>query len=110
VYAQLFSAAVRYDRGFWASSLDGHEFLSATDLHPVAYSGNPDSHTAALNLNAVLRWEYRLGSTIFVVYTRSQGEYVPLSSAVATSSMPSHLFSGPATDTFMVKWSYWLNI
>jgi hypothetical protein len=111
VYAQLFSAAVRYDRGYWAGTLDGRDHLSETDLEPAKYSGaNPSSHTAALNLNAVLRWEYRLGSTLFVVYTRSQGEYVPLLAQASASSAPSHLFSGPATDTFMVKWSYWLNI
>ncbi|MFT3842531.1 MAG: DUF5916 domain-containing protein [Myxococcaceae bacterium] len=111
VYAQLFSSAVRYAGGFWSGTIDGKDHLAGSDLQPTTYSGtNPNTHTSALNLNAVLRWEYRLGSTLFVVYSRSQGEYVSSVGPVATSSLPSYLFSGPATDTFMVKWSYWLNI
>ena len=32
----------------------------------------PDTEEATLNINLVLRWEYRLGSTLFVVYTHNQ--------------------------------------
>ena len=32
----------------------------------------PDTESATLNVNLVLRWEYRLGSTLFLVYTRAQ--------------------------------------
>ena len=35
-------------------------------------AGDPDTEQATLNVNVVLRWEYRLGSTLFVVYTRAQ--------------------------------------
>ena len=106
VYAQLFSSAVRYGP-YYTASLNGRRELPAAALLPAASGPDANSHEAALNLNAVLRWEYRLGSTLFLVYTRSQGELAQRSGSVITPSfLPSHLFEGPATDTVLVKWSY----
>ena len=38
----------------------------------------PDFQDAALNVNVVFRWEYRLGSTIYFVYSHSQIPTVPV--------------------------------
>lgn len=110
LYAQLFSGAVRYDH-YYESSLDGRSSLPGDALTTSNYSNNANWHGSALNLNAVLRWEYRLGSTIYFVYTHSQQERAPMNGeAVSTSLWPTQLFSGPANDTFLVKWTYWLNV
>src|SRR5439155_13445962 len=37
---------------------------------------DPDFRTRAVKVNAVLRWEYRPGSTLFVVWTQSRSGYV----------------------------------
>jgi len=37
----------------------------------------PDFRTRSVKINAVLRWEYRPGSTLFVVWTQSRSGYVP---------------------------------
>ena len=47
------------------------------DLEPLRRAGRcrarcPTPRRATLNVNVVLRWEYRLGSTLFLVYTRAQ--------------------------------------
>jgi hypothetical protein len=108
VYAQLFSGAVQYGQ-YWqasarSSGLLGADQLTAAYLPPTPY----DEHTSTLNLSAVLRWEYRLGSTLYVVYSRAQQERVrPSGEPVSSSLFPSQLFQGPATDTFLVKLTYW---
>jgi hypothetical protein len=63
-----------------------------------------DTKEATLNLNVVLRWEYALGSTIFLVYTRSQNPAV----AVQPLGLDFHplLRAHPAVDVFMAKMSY----
>jgi hypothetical protein len=52
----------------------------------------------------VLRWEYRLGSTIFLVYTHeSTGP-----SDRPLELWPPGLSGGPARDTVLGKWTwYW---
>jgi hypothetical protein len=108
-YAQLFSGVVRYS-SFFAAGLAGRERLDVDELVPVTFVGNVDQHFSALNLNLVLRWEYRLGSTLFVVYTRSQQELPPLNGIASRSLFPDQLSAGPVTQTFLVKWSYWWDV
>ena len=64
---------------------------SATWRRPVTDAATADTETATLNINVVLRWEYRLGSTLFVVYTRAQN---PALSPSMTN--PSELRAAPA--------------
>ncbi len=110
VYAQLFSGAVRYS-SFYAAPLADRTEIAAVALAPASYGGNPNGHAAALNVNAVLRWEYRLGSTIYFVYSHSQQERALLpGEAVPTGVFPSQLFAGPGSDTFLVKWTYWFSV
>ena len=57
----------------------------------------PDTETATLNVNVVLRWEYRLGSTLFLVYTRAQNPaLVPSRDGAAFELRP--LLQGRAAD------------
>lgn len=107
VYAQVFSSAIRWGGTFYGAPLAGRRDLSWSDLAPVAYAGDPRSHDAVVNLNAVLRWEYRLGSTLFLVYTRSQSELPAADGDPPTGIGAPDLFRGAATDTFFVKWSWW---
>jgi hypothetical protein len=66
----------------------------------------PDFEEAALNLNIVFRWEYRLGSTLFLVYSRSQLPGVSNFSTPA-SLEPRALGRGASADVILVKLSYW---
>ncbi|HVG63797.1 MAG TPA: hypothetical protein VNA24_34855, partial [Hyalangium sp.] len=77
-------------------------------MTPTTAQADDDFYDVALNLNLVLRWEYRLGSTLFFVYTRSQqGLPAPEGEAPPATLLPRRLFSGPATDAVLLKWSYY---
>jgi len=108
-YAQLFSGAVAYPV-FFGATLDERDRVSMADLVPIAYSGNANEHFSALNLNLVLRWEYRRGSTLYAVYTRSQQELPAKDGVVSTSMLPVGLENGAVSQTAMVKWSYWWDL
>ncbi len=73
VYAQLFSAYAHYPR-YYEGAAGPDAAINVAELRPTMAPSNYDFHSAALNLNVVLRWEYRLGSTLFLVYSRAQSE------------------------------------
>jgi hypothetical protein len=61
----------------------------------------------ALRGNAVLRWEYRPGSTLFLVWTRSSES--ALSRGSIDFGPDTHaLFRGPAENIFLLKMNFWL--
>jgi hypothetical protein len=70
-------------------------------------AGMADTETATLNVNVVLRWEYRLGSTLFVVYTRAENPaLVPSPTGAGFELRP--LLQGRAADNvLMLKLAYW---
>ncbi|HMJ50806.1 MAG TPA: DUF5916 domain-containing protein [Polyangiaceae bacterium] len=68
---------------------------------------NPDFIGGVLNLNVVLRWEYRLGSTAYLVYTRSQSPDVSLGLGEIPGIRFSTVGKAPAVDVILLKISYW---
>jgi hypothetical protein len=71
--------------------------------------GDPDFNFRSLLGNAVLRWEYRPGSTLFFVWqqrrqdTQAYGDF-------AFGRDYSGLFNQPAENVFAVKATYWLPV
>lgn len=68
---------------------------------------NPDLLEGVVNLNVVLHWEFLLGSTIYLVYTRSQVPNVTLMTGQSAMLDRGAIRRGPATDIFLLKLSYW---
>jgi hypothetical protein len=69
--------------------------------------GNPDFNYRSLRGNAVLRWEFRPGSTLYLVWTQSRES----NEAVGNLSLGRDLdglFSSRPDNIFLVKMSYWL--
>jgi hypothetical protein len=62
----------------------------------------------SLRGNAVLRWEYHPGSTLFVVWTRSSQIPTLPRGDIQFSDDASALFQGPSENIFLVKMTYWL--
>jgi hypothetical protein len=116
VFAQLFVDYGRFGP-YWSAAATGGAPISPGDLvagspafAPPGQGGlqSPDFHDTILNVNAVLRWEWRLGSTLYAVWQRSQSELPWLGPGRPPASLaPGSL--GTATDTFLVKFTYWLN-
>jgi len=105
-YTQLFLARVHYGPYFTVSQPAG-SVIRLADLGPPETGRNDDTERATLNINVVLRWEYRLGSTLFVVYTRAQDPaLVPTPNGAGFQLRP--LYEGRAADNvLMVKLAYW---
>lgn len=104
-YAQLYTDATHTSVFFEAGS-PFHQPIRLSDLVPVT-ADEQIERSSALNFNVVLRWEYRLGSTLYAVYARSQ-QGAPAANVRGLEALsPDNLFAGPATDSFLVKWSYW---
>jgi hypothetical protein len=77
---------------------------------PAAQPPPPDFQDAALNVNVVFRWEYRLGSTIYFVYSHSQIPTVPvpMMGFANPAALDPHAFGhGGTSDVFLLKFSSW---
>lgn len=59
--------------------------------------------------NAVFRWEYRPGSTLFVVWSQGREAFAPEQGHNSFKGDFDDLFGQRADDRFLVKVSYWLN-
>jgi hypothetical protein len=70
--------------------------------------GDPDFNFKSLRVNAVYRWEWRLGSTLYVVWTE-QRENSNDPGTFAFGRDARALFRAPPDDVFLVKVSYWLS-
>jgi hypothetical protein len=108
-YAQLFLASEHYtDFSQYVAAPGRKPIVHRCDLRPAdAPLTNPDVEEAALNVNLVLRWEYMLGSTLFLVYTRSQSPQVVLDPGVTAHLDLASLSRSPSTDTLLLKLTYW---
>jgi hypothetical protein len=111
-YAQLFLVSGHYsDFSTYprpAMPGDARARIRPQDLVPLATApADADFEQAALNVNVVLRWEYRLGSTLFLVYSRSQIPDVTLAAGESAGLRLGDVGRVPAIDVFLVKLSFW---
>jgi hypothetical protein len=68
-----------------------------------------DFNVRSLIGNAVRRWEYRPGSTIFLVWQRAQSNSASVGDFDFGRDV-GELFGAPADDRFIVKLNYWLGL
>lgn len=74
------------------------------------YSATPGGFNfKAFNSTAVLRWEYRPGSTLFLVWTQGRNDFQPAMGPRSLQGDFQDLFGLHPNNTFLVKASYWLN-
>jgi hypothetical protein len=72
---------------------------------------NPDFRTRSLKTNAVLRWEYRPGSTLFIVWTHSGSGFVSYDGSFDLErDFWRGTFRDRPTNVFLVKLNYWLSL
>ena len=78
----------------------------ATPGVPQLEFDNPNFSLASLRGNAVLRWEYRPGSTIFFVWTQNRSDTVT-DGKFRIGDGFDRLIGAPGNNVFLVKFSYW---
>jgi hypothetical protein len=71
--------------------------------------GNPDFSYLSFRSNVVLRWEYLLGSTLFLVWQHGRS-YDNHDGTFNLGSSLDQLFRSDARNTFVVKLNYWLSL
>jgi hypothetical protein len=110
LYGQLLLVAEHYTdfRSLQVDPAARRPVIRLDQLTPAAPPAeDPDNEESHLNLSAVLRWEFRPGSTLYLVYSRFQ----------APALMPDRdarldlgaLRTGPASDAIRLKLSYYWN-
>ncbi len=70
---------------------------------------NPDFNFHSLRGNAVLRWEYRPGSTLYFVWTRNGSSVAPYAGEFSWNRDFDALLDAKSDNVFLVKASFWIN-
>ncbi|MFB3854770.1 MAG: DUF5916 domain-containing protein [Vicinamibacterales bacterium] len=81
----------------------------ASQFEPFAYAGEPDFNYRSFRMTNVLRWEYRPGSAIYVVWQQGR-EDSSSDGRFRFGRDVRSMFDLRATNVFLVKCSYWLNL
>jgi hypothetical protein len=86
---------------------DGNRTVTAGDQTFVLKTR--DFNTLSFRSNVVLRWEWRVGSTLYLVWQQDRSETEVLGSHVNVGDMFRSL-GAPGSNYFVVKMSFWLPI
>jgi hypothetical protein len=106
IYGQPFLSSGRYVS--YKELVDGRAERYEDRYAPYDYADNADFSVLSFRTTNVLRWEYRPGSTLFVVWQQGrEGQGVP--GRFDLGADYSDLFSTPAANTLLIKFAYWLN-
>jgi hypothetical protein len=71
--------------------------------------GDPDFNFRSLRGNAVLRWEFRPGSTLYVVWTHARSDREPIGAINLRHDLDA-LLEARGDNIFLVKVSYWIGL
>jgi len=106
LYGQPFSSTGRYEN--YKELVDGRAERYADRYAPFDYNGNADFTVLSFRTTNVLRWEFKPGSALFVVWQQGREGFRP-NSAFRFANDYGDIFNTPASNTVLVKMSYWLN-
>ncbi|HJU43812.1 MAG TPA: DUF5916 domain-containing protein [Vicinamibacterales bacterium] len=107
VYAEPFVSAGNYSN--YKELIDGRAEKYEERYRSYAYPGNADFNIRSFRTTNVVRWEYRPGSTLFAVWQQGKSDYREYGDFRFGRDF-SGVFSAPSRNTFLVKFSYWLNM
>lgn len=107
IYAQPFMASVDYRNFKKLIPPDRFEYVDTTVFKESDYQ--PDFNWKSFNSNVVLRWEYRPGSTLFLVWTQSRENYNTMGDFKFRRDWD-NLFDTIPGNTFLIKLNYWWSI
>lgn len=104
VYAQPFMASVDYKNFKKLIPPDGYEYVDSSVYDEKVEE--PDFNWSSLNSNIVLRWEYRPGSTLFLVWSQARDASTGYGNFEFNRDWDT-LFKSAAVNTVLVKLNYW---
>jgi hypothetical protein len=107
LYAQPFLATVDYDNFKKLLPPDSYEYVD-----DAVYSEEveqPDYNWVSFNSNVILRWEYRPGSTLYLVWTQARDSWRDTGDFQFDRDL-GDLFDITPSNTFLVKVSYWWSL
>jgi len=103
LYVQPFIASGNYSDFKTMTRARDDEFTPASD------AGDPDFNLRSVRGSAVVRWEFRPGSAMYVVWSENREEVAPVGDFRFRRDF-SALPNAPSQDVFLLKFSYWLPI
>ncbi|HYH07841.1 MAG TPA: DUF5916 domain-containing protein [Thermoanaerobaculia bacterium] len=89
---------------------DYHVLARARSADYTPYEGtvnDPDFNFRSVRGSAVVRWEFRPGSALYVVWNENRADEVPLGDFSFNRDLRA-ISTAPSHDVFLVKLSYWL--
>jgi hypothetical protein len=106
MYARPFVSAGAYDE--FKELVDPLGDSNAERYDPYAYLGNPDFNVLSFRSTNVLRWEYRPGSALFVVWQQGREDFTQQGNFRFGRDF-GDVFAAPSSSTLMVKLAHWFN-
>jgi hypothetical protein len=106
VYAEPFVSAGDYSN--FKELANGRSKSYEGRYRPIAYAGNPDFNYRSFRTTNVLRWEYKPGSTLFVVWQQGREGSIDRGTFDFNRDFGA-VFDAPARNVFLIKWAYWIN-
>ncbi|HEX8410156.1 MAG TPA: DUF5916 domain-containing protein [Thermoanaerobaculia bacterium] len=103
LYLQPFIASGHYSEFKTLTRARDDEFA------PTAAVGDPDFNFRSVRGSAVVRWEFRPGSAMYVVWSENRSDVAPVGDFRPRRDF-SALPDAPSQDVFLLKFSYWLPI
>ena len=102
VYAEPFAASGAYG--------PTRELAAARtgELRPFDLPGSRDFNARSFRSNVVLRWEWRPGSTLFVVWQQNRAEIDPTGGRASLSDM-FHSVGAPGDHVLAMKTTFWMS-
>jgi hypothetical protein len=104
VYGRPYVSAGAYHG--YSELVDGRARRFEDRFAPYAYGDDADFRYRSFRMTNVLRWEYRPGSTLFVVWQQARETDDDVFRNPRDLGSP---FAAPARNVFLVKLAYWLN-
>jgi hypothetical protein len=77
-------------------------------FQPLTFYTPSDFNFKFFNSNLVVRWEYRPGSTLFLVWSQARDHFDPTMGTQPFTKDFGKLFNAYPRNTFLIKMSYWL--
>lgn len=110
-YAQPFVSAGNY--ADWREVADPRSRDYSTRFRPFALDNDPsgyDFNFKQFRSNLVVRWEYRPGSTLFLVWQQGREQTDRNHGSFSARRDYEDLFSAYPRNTFLIKASYWFGL